>query len=117
MTKRINACKHLNNPKKSLKDIINKMKLHEYINKDFKSLSHGEQRWIELSTAIACDNKVILIDGFGQYLGSEKIIYSQINGSEIRIKSTKNIKDKNITIYLPKNKLYLFDNNKNRLKK
>ena len=24
--------------------------------------------------------------------------------------------DKNITIYFPKNKLYLFDNNKNRLK-
>ena len=49
-------------------------------------------------------------------LGSEKIIYTHVNGSEIRIKSTKNIKEKNITIYLPKNKLYLFDNNKNRLK-
>ena len=49
-------------------------------------------------------------------LGSEKIIYTYINGSEIRIKSTQNIKDENITIYLPKNKLYLFDNNKNRLK-
>ena len=49
-------------------------------------------------------------------LGSEKIIYSHLNNTEIRIKSTKNIKDKNITIYLPKNKLYLFDNNKNRLK-
>ena len=49
-------------------------------------------------------------------LGSEKIIYTHINGTEIRIKNTQNIKDKNITIYLPKNKLYLFDNNKNRLK-
>ena len=49
-------------------------------------------------------------------LGSEKVIYSQLNNTEIRIKSTKNIKDKDITIYLPKNKLYLFDNNKNRLK-
>merc|ERR1711991_654684 len=28
-------------------------------------------------------------------LGSEKIIYTQINGAEIRIKSTKNVKDKN----------------------
>ena len=50
-------------------------------------------------------------------LGSEKIIYTHINGIEIRIKTTKNIKDKNITIYFPKNKLYLFDSNKNRLKK
>ena len=49
-------------------------------------------------------------------LGSEKIIYSHINNTEIRIKSTKNIKDKDITIYFPKNKLYLFNNNKIRLK-
>ena len=50
-------------------------------------------------------------------LGSESIFYTHINDTEIRIKSFKNIKDKNITIYLPKNKLYLFDNNKNRLKR
>ena len=49
-------------------------------------------------------------------LGSEKIIYSHLNNTEIRIKSTKNINDKDITIYFPKNKLYLFDNNKIRLK-
>ena len=50
-------------------------------------------------------------------LGSEKIIYGNLNGKEIRVKSAKNIVDKNITIYLPKNKIYLFDKNKNRLKK
>ena len=49
-------------------------------------------------------------------LGSEKIIYSHFNNKEIRIKSANNIVDKNITIYFPKNKLYLFDNNKNRIK-
>ncbi len=49
-------------------------------------------------------------------LGSEKILYSYVNNREIRIKSSKNIKYKNITIYLPKNKLYLFDNNKIRFK-
>ena len=48
-------------------------------------------------------------------LGSEKIIYGNLNGKEIRVKSTKNITDENITIYLPKNKIYLFDKNKNRL--
>ena len=53
---------------------------------------------------------------FIKLLGSEKILYTHLNGSEIRIKTTKNIKDNKITIYLPKNKLYLFDNDKNRLK-
>ncbi len=43
--------------------------------------------------------------------GSEKIINTHLNDTEMRIKSNKNINDKNITIYLPKNKLYLFDNN------
>ena len=49
-------------------------------------------------------------------LGSEKIIYTRLNNTEIRIKSSKNIKDKKITIYLPKNKLYLFDGAKNRIR-
>ena len=49
-------------------------------------------------------------------LGSEKIIYSHLNNTEIRIKSAKNIKDKNITIYFQKNKIYLFDKNKIRFK-
>ncbi len=48
-------------------------------------------------------------------LGSEKIIYGNLNGKEIRVKSTKSVIDKNITIYLPKNKIYLFDKNKNRI--
>ena len=61
----------------------------------------------ELSVEISVD----LIEN----LGSEKIIYSHLNNTEIRIKSTKNIKDKNITIYFQKNKIYLFDKNKNRL--
>ena len=67
---------------------------------------------LENISEIEAEIKIDLIEN----LGSEKIIYTHINGTEIRIKSTKNIKDKNITIYLPKNKLYLFDNNKNRLK-
>ena len=56
-----------------------------------------------------------LTDDLVENLGSEKIIYPYLNHTEIRIKTSKSINDKNITIYLPKNKLYLFDNNKNRL--
>ena len=55
------------------------MKLNKYLDRDFKKLSDGERRWIELAVSIACDTKVLLIDGFGQYLGEEKInILSQI---------------------------------------
>ena len=67
---------------------------------------------LEKKSEIAIDINVDLVEN----LGSEKIIYAHLNDAEMRIKSSKNIKDKNITIYLPKNKLYLFDNNKNRLK-
>ena len=67
---------------------------------------------LEKNSEITIDINVDLVEN----LGSEKIIYTYLNDAEIRIKSSKNIKDKNITIYLPKNKLYLFDINKNRLK-
>ena len=64
---------------------ITLVKLNEYLKKDFNSLSYGEQRWIDLAIAIASDTKVLLIDGFGQYLGSDKInllsriLYKKIN--------------------------------------
>ena len=67
---------------------------------------------LENKSEISIEIKIDLIEN----LGSEKIIYTHINSTEIRIKSSQNLKDKNITIYLPKNKLYLFDINKNRLK-
>ena len=67
---------------------------------------------LENKSDFAVDINVDLIEN----LGSEKIIYSRLNSTEIRIKSTQNIKNKNITIYFQKNKIYLFDNNKNRIK-
>ncbi len=81
-------------------------------NKDLYIGIRPEDISLEKNSEIAIDINVDLIEN----LGSEKIIYAHLNDTEIRIKSSKNIKDKNITIYLPKNKLYLFDNNKNRLK-
>ena len=104
------------------KDIVNKNTLRLF-NKHifFEDCNFEDELYIgirpedislENKSEISAEIKVDLIEN----LGSEKIIYTHIDGAEIRIKSTKNIKDKNITIYLPKNKLYLFDNNKNRLK-
>ena len=117
----------IGNPKMNIikieeKDIINKNTLRLF-NKDiyFQNSNFESELYIgirpedislENKGEITAKVKIDLIEN----LGSEKIIYTHINGSEIRIKSTQNIKDENITIYLPKNKIYLFDENKNRLK-
>ncbi len=117
----------IGNPKMNIlkiktNDIINKntfklldkeIKFENFnFNKEFYIGIRPEDISLEKNSEIAIDINVDLIEN----LGSEKIIYTHLNGTEMRIKSSKNIKDKNITIYLPKNKLYLFDNNKDRLK-
>ena len=117
----------IGNPKMNIfkvktEDIINKntFKLlnkeikfeNSNFNKEFYMGIRPEDISLEKNSEIAIDISIDLVEN----LGSEKIIYSHLNGTEMRIKSNENIKDKNITIYLPKNKLYLFDNNKNRLK-
>ena len=105
------------------KNIINKNTI-KIFNKDikFENLNFNKRVYLGIRPEdISLENKseisvkinVDLIEN----LGPEKIIYTSLDGTEIRIKSTKSIHDKNITIYLPKNKIYLFDENMNRLKK
>ena len=117
----------IGNPKMNIfkietKDIINK-NTFKLFNKEIKFENskfendfyvgiRPEHISLENISEIAVEIKIDLIEN----LGPEKIIYTHLNSTEIRIKSTKNIKDKNITIYLPKNKLYLFDNDKNRIR-
>ena len=115
----------IGNPKMNIlkiekKDIINKNTFRLFNNNiHFENYNFENEFFIgirpedislENKSEISAQIKIDLVEN----LGSEKIIYSQINGSEVRIKSTHSLKDKNITIYLPKNKLYLFDINKNR---
>lgn len=104
------------------KDIINKNTFKLFNNEiKFENINLKNELYVGIRPEdISLENKSkfevrISIDLI-ENLGSEKIIYSHFNNTEIRIKSTKNIKDKDITIYFPKNKLYLFDNNKIRLK-
>ena len=94
--------------------LFNKKIVIENLNmkNDFYVGIRPEDILLENKSEIAFEISLDLIEN----LGSEKILYSHVNSTEIRIKSSKNIRDKNITIYLPKNKLYLFDNNKNRIK-
>ncbi len=117
----------IGNPKMNIfkvenEDIINKNTFKLFNNEiKFENINLKDRLYVGIRPEdISLENKnefeieisVDLIEN----LGSEKIIYSHLNNMEIRIKSTKNIKDKNITIYLPKNKLYLFDSNKKRLR-
>tara|TARA_B100001248_G_scaffold22899_1_gene15201 strand:- start:68 stop:1123 length:1056 start_codon:yes stop_codon:yes gene_type:complete len=125
--KNIFVAEFIGNPKMNIlkiktQDIINKntFKLlnkeikfeNSYFDKEFYMGIRPEDISLEKKSEIAFDVNIDLIEN----LGSEKIIHTHLNDVEMRIKSIKNIKDKNITIYLPKNKLYLFDDNKNRLK-
>ncbi len=125
--KNIFVAEFIGNPKINIfeikaKDIINK-NTFKLMNKEIKleNFKFDENFYIgirpedvslEKNSEISIDISVDLIEN----LGAEKIVYSHLNDTEIRIKTNKNIKDKNITIYLPKNKIYLFNNNKNRLK-
>ena len=125
--KNIFVAEFIGNPKMNIlkierKDIINKNTIRlfnidiYFENSNFESELYlgirPEDISLENKSEISVEITVELIEN----LGSEKIIYTQINGTEIRIKTTKNVKDKNITIYLPKNKIYLFDNSKKRIK-
>ena len=125
--KNIFVAEFIGNPKMNIikidkKDIKNKDTFNLF-NKEIKfensNFENGlyvgirpEDISLKNESEIAVEVNIELIEN----LGSEKIIYARLNNTEIRIKTTENIKDKNITIYLPKNKLYLFDVNKNRLK-
>ncbi|MEC7099274.1 MAG: ABC transporter ATP-binding protein, partial [Pseudomonadota bacterium] len=125
--KNVFVAEFIGNPKMNIikikkEDIVNKNTLNLFNNKIyFENSNFNNDLYIgirpedisfENKSEIAVEVTIDLIEN----LGSEKIIYAHLNGTEIRIKNIKNIKEKNITIYLPKNKLYLFDNNKNRLK-
>ena len=95
----------IGNPKMNIikieeKDIINKNTLRLF-NKDiyFQNSNFERELYIgirpedislENQSEISVKIKIDLIEN----LGSEKIIYTQVNGSEIRIKSTQNIKEK-----------------------
>tara|TARA_Y100001970_G_scaffold251205_1_gene323731 strand:+ start:774 stop:1829 length:1056 start_codon:yes stop_codon:yes gene_type:complete len=61
---------------------------------------------------IKIDIKTELIEN----LGFEKILYTSFKGNEIRIKTSNNVSNKLNQISFPKDKIYLFDKYKNRLR-
>jgi len=125
--KNIFVAEFIGNPKMNIlkieaKNIINKNTVRIFNNDvNFENSNFNKKVYMgirpedisfEKNSEISIQISIDLIEN----LGSEKIIYAYLDGTEIRIKTTKSINDKNITIYLPKNKIYLFDENKNRVK-
>ena len=98
--KKIKSYKHLSDPKRKASEIIRKMGLSKYLKRNFKELSPGEKRWIELAVSIAADTKVLFIDGFGQYLGDDKInslsriLYRKINYDGVTVIIGTHIREK-----------------------
>ena len=125
--KNIFVAEFIGNPKMNIlkvekEDIVSKNSF-KFLNNEikFENLNFEKEFFIGIRPEdISFDNKSeisaeITIE-LVENLGSERIFYTHINSTEMRIKSSKNIREKNITIYLPKNKLYLFDNDKNRIR-
>tara|TARA_B100000131_G_scaffold80535_1_gene77351 strand:- start:52 stop:795 length:744 start_codon:yes stop_codon:yes gene_type:complete len=100
LLKKISSYKHLSNPKRKVADIVKNMGLSKYLNRNFKELSPGEKRWVELAVSIAADTKVLFIDGFGQYLGDDKInslckiLYRKINYDGVTVVVATHIREK-----------------------
>ncbi len=67
---------------------------------------------LENDKEVKLDIKTELIEN----LGFEKIIYSSLNGNEIRIKTSSNVSNELKQISFSKDKIYLFDKNKNRIR-
>ncbi len=67
---------------------------------------------IKQNDEIKLDIKIDLIEN----LGFEKIIYSSISNKELRIKTSENISNELNKISFSKNKIFLFDKNKNRIR-
>ena len=62
INKNVNSHTSLTDPKRRIKSVISKMKLSKYLDRDYRKLSDGERRWVELAVSIACDTKGLLID-------------------------------------------------------
>ena len=64
---------HIKNIEKRIDDISRKMNFSYLLNRKMSTLSPGELRWIILSTMIAADCKVLLIDEIEMHLSKKEL--------------------------------------------
>ena len=67
---------------------------------------------MESNREIQLEVKIELVEN----LGFEKIIYSTALNKEINVKTSDNILGKTLKISFTKDKIYLFDKNRNRIR-
>ena len=108
---KINKEKIIN--KNTIKLLKNEIKFENYVFEDEIYLGiRPEDISMNIKDEIKLDIKIDLIEN----LGFEKIIHSSIFDKDFVIKTSENITDQNNKISFPKNKIYLFDKNKKRIR-
>ena len=108
---KINKEKIIN--KNTIKLLKNEIKFENYGFEDEIYLGiRPEDISMNIKDEIKLDIKIDLIEN----LGFEKIIHSSIFDKDFVIKTSENITDQNNKISFPKNKIYLFDKNKKRIR-
>ena len=108
---KINKEKIIN--KNTIKLLKNEIKFENYGFEDEIYLGiRPEDISMNMKDEIKLDIKIDLIEN----LGFEKIIHSSIFDKDFVIKTSENITDQNNKISFPKNKIYLFDKNKKRIR-
>ena len=76
------------------------------------NINDTRQKQIQDLFEIKLDVKVDLVEN----LGFERIVYTTASNKEINIKTSDNISGKTLKISFSKDKIYLFDKNRNRLR-
>ena len=86
----------------------------------FEQMTHGERVGVNIEPYMITTEeeiKVKIKTDLIENLGFEKIIYTSIDGSEFRIKTSKNIENNISQISFSKENVYFFDKEKIRIKK
>ena len=103
-------------------NIINNNTINFFSNKIvFENINFNDEIYLGIrpedisvkdSHPIKIDVKVDLVEN----LGFEKIIYSTVSNKEINVKTSDNVSGKTLKISFTKDKIYLFDKNRNRIR-
>ena len=103
-------------------NIINNNTINFFSNKIvFENINFNDEIYLGIrpedisvkdSHPIKIDVKVDLVEN----LGFEKIIYSTVSNKEINVKTSDNVSGKTLKISFSKDKIYLFDKNRNRIR-